>query len=132
MGMAYQAAVGAASIALFVFCDYTITRWAELLKLDGPWNWRLIVVGITAPLSAIAFGLVGARMGLAAVSAYINTGIVVGGVLVGILLRGEEMSAYQKIGLVLGLGAMLLINVGHPAEHVALDAHVVTTDAETR
>jgi drug/metabolite transporter (DMT)-like permease len=112
MSIGFQVIVGLVSIGLFVFCDYTITRWAELLTADGVWTWRLAWVVIAAPLSALCFGLVGARMGLAAVSAYINTGIVVGGVLLGMLLRAERLTEPQKIGVILGFLAMLLLNLG--------------------
>ncbi|GEM_PF-6926201 len=71
---------------------------------------------VVAPVGLICFGLVGARMGLAAVSAYINTGIVVGGVIVGVLIRGETLTIYQKVGLVFGFIAMLFINLGKPPE----------------
>ena len=108
----FQAAVGLLSVALFVVCDYTITRWAESTSTSGIWTWRLFVPLVIAPLGIVCFGLVGARMGLAAVSAYINTGIVVGGVLAGVLVRGDHLSGVQKLGLALGLVAMVLINMG--------------------
>src|SRR5205823_8430525 len=108
MDIWFQLIVGLASVCLFVFCDYTITRWAELTKTEGIWTWRLFAMLIAAPLSTICFGLVGARMGLAAVSAYINTGIVVGGVLVGVLIRGDFLTSYQRVGLVFGFVALLL------------------------
>lgn len=110
----FQAAVGLLSVVLFVFCDYTITRWAESTGTSGLWTWRLFVPLVAAPLGVVSFGLVGARMGLAAVSAYINTGIVVGGVLAGVLIRGDHLSSVQKLGLALGLVAMVLINIGKP------------------
>jgi drug/metabolite transporter (DMT)-like permease len=112
MTLGLQVVVGLLSICLFVLCDYTITRWAELLQPDGFWTWRLLFTIILAPLAMLAFGLVGARTGLAAVSGFVNTGIVVGGVLVGALMRGEQLTVYQKIGLVFGLLAMLLLNLG--------------------
>ena len=54
-------------------------------------------------------------MGLAAVSGFVNTGIVVGGVLVGVLLRGDQLTVYQKVGLILGFLAMLLLSCGKAA-----------------
>jgi drug/metabolite transporter (DMT)-like permease len=112
MGMSFQVVVGLISIGLFVFCDYTITRWAERVPSDGYWTWGLLTVVIAAPLSAVAFGLVGARVGLAAVSGFVNTGIVLGGVLVGVALRGDQLTTWQKVGLIFGLVAMLLMNLG--------------------
>ena len=110
----FQAAVGLLSVVLFVFCDYTITRWAESTPTSGLWTWRLFIPLLVAPLGIVCFGLVGARMGLAAVSAYINTGIVVGGVIAGVLIRGDQLGTMQKLGLALGFVAMILINIGKP------------------
>jgi drug/metabolite transporter (DMT)-like permease len=112
MNVGYQVLVGLFSIGLYVFCDYTITRWAELIQPQGFWTWRLLAVLILAPVGIVAFGLVGARMGLSAVSGFINTGIVVGGVLVGVFLRGDQLTVCQKVGLVFGFVAMVLLNVG--------------------
>lgn len=115
MSLGPQVLVGLLSIGVYVFCDYTITRWAEQIQGEGIWTWRLFCVVLLTPLGIVAFGLVGARMGLAAVSASVNTGIVVGGVLVGVLLRGEQLTVSQKVGLVLGFLAMLLLNCGKAA-----------------
>ena len=46
----------------------------------------------------------------------LSIGLVVGGVLVGFLLRGETLTTYQKVGLAFGFIAMLLINLGKPPE----------------
>jgi drug/metabolite transporter (DMT)-like permease len=116
MNVAYQALLGFLSVSLFVFCDYTIIRWAELVKSDGILTWRLLGVAIAGPLGVVAFGFVGEKMGLGPASGFINTGNVVGGVLVGIMLRGDVLTTYQKIGLVFGLIAIVLINLGKPAE----------------
>src|SRR5438477_10289444 len=112
MGIGYQVVVGLVSVCLFVFCDYTITRWAELIHREGYWTWRLLSMLVAAPLSTVCFGLVGARMGLAAVSGFINTGIVIGGVVIGVILRGDQLTLWQKVGLVFGVIGMLLLNFG--------------------
>jgi drug/metabolite transporter (DMT)-like permease len=72
----------------------------------------LLCAVVAAPLGAIAFGLVATKMGLAAVSAFINTGIVVGGVLVGIMIRGDQLTAWQKVGVALGVLAMVFLCLG--------------------
>jgi len=107
-----QLLVALLSVTVFVFCDYTITRWIELAETEGYWTWRLPVAAITAPLGAIAFGLVATRMGFAVVSALINTGIVVGGVLIGLVLRGDHLTNWQKTGVILGLLAMIFLCLG--------------------
>jgi drug/metabolite transporter (DMT)-like permease len=112
MNMWLQVLFALSSISLFVFVDYTSTRWVELVPTEGYWTLRLLGVLIAAPLGALAFGWVATRLGLAAVAALINTGIVVGGVFVGILIRGDQLTAGQKVGLVLGLVAMVLLCLG--------------------
>jgi drug/metabolite transporter (DMT)-like permease len=89
------------------------------VKTEGYWTFRLLFALIAAPLGAVAFGLVATRLGLAAVSAFVNTGIVVGGVVVGIVIRGEDLTAWQKSGLVLGVMAMCLLCMGRSKMDVA-------------
>lgn len=99
-------------ILLFVFCDYTITRWADRFHTHGHWTWRLFLVVIAAPAGMILFGLLSARYGLASMSCFVNTGVVVGAALAGVLFRKEQLSTYQMIGLALGLAALLFLNMG--------------------
>jgi drug/metabolite transporter (DMT)-like permease len=112
MTLASQIVVALSSVSLFVFCDYIITRWVELIDSQGYWTWRLLCAILAAPLGAVAFGLVATRMGLAAVSAFINTGIVLGGVLVGIVVRGDQLTVWQKVGVALGVLAMVFLCLG--------------------
>ncbi|HEY8203551.1 MAG TPA: hypothetical protein VIF81_02400 [Pyrinomonadaceae bacterium] len=111
-----QATVGLISVALFVFCDFTAIRWAERIPSEGYLTWMLLYLLVAASFGIIAFGFVGARMGLAVVSGFVNTGIVAGGVFIGILFRGEQLTAYQKIGLAFGIVAILLLNMGKSQE----------------
>ena len=118
MGISFQVLVGLASIGLYVFCDYTATRWAEQVGTEGFATWRLCAVSILAPLGIACFGLAGARMGLAAVSAYVNTGIVLGGIVVGVLVRAEVLTLTQKLGLAFGCVAMVLINLSKSPDSI--------------
>jgi drug/metabolite transporter (DMT)-like permease len=117
----WQLTVGFLSIALFVFCDYTVTRWAELYHADGLWTWRLACVLVIAPIGALTFGLVGARMGLAAVSGFVNVGITAGAVLVGLTLRREHLTLSQKAGLIAAVLAIILLNFGRDGSPQNLD-----------
>jgi drug/metabolite transporter (DMT)-like permease len=112
MTVTLQVLLALFSVSVFVFCDYTITRWVELADTNGYWTWRPLAAGIAAPLGAVAFGLVATRMGFAVVSAFINTGIVVGGVLIGIVIRGDQLTNWQKAGVVFGLLAMIFLCLG--------------------
>jgi drug/metabolite transporter (DMT)-like permease len=112
MNLGFQVLVAFLSVSLFVFCDYIITRWVELIDTEGYGTWRLLCAVIAAPLGAIAFGLVATKMGLAAVSAFINTGIVVGGVALGIVIRGDQLTTWQKVGVLLGVVAMVFLCLG--------------------
>lgn len=109
-------AIALLSVALFVCCDYLITRWAERLQTDGRWTWRLLFVLVAAPAGMILFGLLSSRMGLAAMACLVNTGVVVGGAIVGVLIRREQLTTYQMIGLAFGLAALLLLNLGKQSE----------------
>lgn len=111
-----QVLIGLVSVAFFVFCDYLSVRWSELMPSEGIATWRLLGICILAPVGMVAFGLVGSKMGLAAVSGFINAGIVVASVVVGVVLRNEQLSAWQKVGIVLGIVAIALVNV-KPNEH---------------
>lgn len=114
MNLLCQAVVGLIAIGLFVFCDYTSTRWWEHTDKEGYLTWRLVAIAISGPLGLAAFGILGSDswMGLAAVSTFVNTGTVAGGVLVGLMLKGEQLSFYQKIGVGCGLVAICRINMG--------------------
>ena len=116
MSVYFQVLVGLVSVAFFVFCDYTSVRWTEELPRSGYMTWRLVCIAALAPAGMIAFGFVGSKMGLAAVSGFINAGIVVASVMVGVVLRNEQLSAWQKVGIVLGIVAIALVNV-KPNEH---------------
>jgi hypothetical protein len=38
MNLGFQILVGLLSVSLFVFCDYIITRWVELIETEGYWS----------------------------------------------------------------------------------------------
>ena len=98
MNLYCQVLVGLVSVAFFVFCDYTSVRWTEELPRSGYITWRLICIAVLAPIGMIAFGFVGSKMGLAAVSGFINAGIVLASVVVGVVVRNEQLSAWQRSG----------------------------------
>jgi drug/metabolite transporter (DMT)-like permease len=107
---------------MFVFCDYTVTRWAELLSQQGAWTWRLAVIAVVAPLGIVALGLAASRMGLAAVVGFVNAGVVTGGTLVGVLVRREHLTLTQKIGLATAILAIVLVNIGHANANATAEA----------
>ena len=112
MNLMSDIALGLVAIGLFVFCDYAMIRWAEQTDQDGYITWRLLAVAVAGPLGLVAFGMLGSRMGAAAVSTFVNTGTAAGLVLVGLLLKGERLTFYQMIGVGCGLVAIFLIKIG--------------------
>jgi len=110
MNLFLQVALGLLSVAIYVFLDYTVVRWAELFNQEGACTWRLVLVVVAAPAGLLMFGWVGARIGLAAASGFINAGLVAGGALVGLFARREQLNIPQILGLGAALAAIILLN----------------------
>ena len=64
-----------------------------------------------APFSYALFALINKRIDLAIAGALVNTIIVVGAVLVGVLVFREQLSTTQYIGIGLALASVTLLNV---------------------
>ena len=91
--------------AAFVFTDSLSAHWG---KNGG--TTPLILVLIFAPLGYLLFAYVTKVTGLAVGAAIVNTAIVIGGVLVGLLLFGEVLTSRQILGLIFAFIAIILMS----------------------
>lgn len=92
------------AVCLFVLVDWLSVKWFESANvLYAP---VLVVVALAA---CWLFGWVGHMTSLSITSGLINTGIVMGTILVGILMRKDVLDIQQKIGLITAVVAVALI-----------------------
>ena len=91
---------------MFILCDGLSAHWGK----TG--NGRsLAIVMLLSPLSYSAFAFINTRLNLAVTGALVNTIVVVGAVLVGALVFGEELSSMQYVGIALALVSVTLLNL---------------------
>jgi drug/metabolite transporter (DMT)-like permease len=95
-----------ASVILFVLVDFFSVKWVETGK--AIYIPVLIFLGLAAYRT---FGWVGAQTSLSITSGLINTGIVIGSILVGILIRHDSLDLQQRIGLILAVVAIGILTV---------------------
>lgn len=92
--------------ALFVLCDGLSAHWGKTGSARS-----LFVVMLLAPVSYSAFALINQRMDLAVTGALVNTLVVAGTSLVGVLVFKEQLSTLQYCGVGCALVGITLINV---------------------
>jgi multidrug transporter EmrE-like cation transporter len=91
---------------MFILCDGLSAHWGK----TG--NGRsLAIVMLLSPLSYSAFAFINTKMNLAMTGALVNTIVVVGAVLVGVIVFKEELSAMQYLGIVLAVASVTLLNL---------------------
>jgi drug/metabolite transporter (DMT)-like permease len=95
------------AVVLFIVANSLAVRFGETRRYAV-----LAACGITATIAFALFGQLGAKKGLAATSAVVDILIVVGSVLCGVLTRGERLSPFQILGVILGIAATWMILVG--------------------
>lgn len=97
----------AASAGLFILCDGLSAHWGKTA------NTTSIVLAISlSPLSYLFFAALNQRADLAVAGALVNTVVVLGAIVVGILVFGEQPSRTQIVGIGMAIGAVTLLNVG--------------------
>jgi multidrug transporter EmrE-like cation transporter len=92
--------------AMFILCDSLSAHWG---KTDQKYSFVAFV--LLAPTSYGLFGLINKRVDLAVAGALVNTIIVVGTSLVGVLVFKEQLTAVQYVGIGLAVAAVTLLNV---------------------
>ena len=95
-----------ASAALFILCDALSAHWG---KTDSR-NSLLLVMALS-PFSYYLFALVNQRVELAVAASLVNTMVVVGGILVGVVFFGETLSHLQMAGIGMAICAVTLLNM---------------------
>jgi multidrug transporter EmrE-like cation transporter len=91
---------------MFILCDGLSAHWGK----TG--NGRsLAIVMLLSPLSYSAFAFINTKMNLAVTGALVNTIVVVGAALVGVLVFKEELSSMQYLGIALALVSVTLLNL---------------------
>ncbi|UVK37526.1 hypothetical protein LHFGNBLO_004574 [Mesorhizobium sp. AR10] len=91
---------------MFILCDGLSAHWGK----TG--NGRsLAIVMLLSPLSYSAFAFINTRMNLAVTGALVNTIVVVGAVLVGVIVFKEELSSMQYLGIALAVASVTLLNL---------------------
>jgi len=96
----------AAAAGLFILCDALSAHWG---KTDNR-NSLLLVLALS-PISYYLFAMVNQRMEMAVAVSLVNTMVVVGGILVGVLFFGESLSNMQMAGIGMAIGAVTLLNM---------------------
>lgn len=92
--------------ALFVLCDGLSAHWGKTGSARS-----LFVVLLLAPVSYSTFALINRRMDLAVTGALVNTLVVAGTSLVGVLIFKEQLSTLQYCGVGFSLVGITLINL---------------------
>ena len=92
---------------MFVLCDSLSAHWGKTGNRQS-----LSIFLALSPLSYGIFAFINKRIDLAIAGALVNTLIVIGATLVGVLLFKEELSIAQYCGVGLALVAVTLLNVG--------------------
>jgi multidrug transporter EmrE-like cation transporter len=95
-----------ASAALFILCDALSAHWG---KTDSR-NSLLLVMALS-PISYYLFALVNQRVELAVAASLVNTMVVVGGIVVGVVFFGETLSHLQMAGIGMAICAVTLLNM---------------------
>ena len=99
-------ALPAIAILLFVFVDWFSVKWFETGNfLYAP------LIAVLATAAYWIFGWVSNHTSLSVTSGLINTGIVVGTILVGIFVRKDVLDAQQKIGLITAISSVALLTI---------------------
>ena len=82
--------------------------WAKQENKFSPWLWAVVLV---SPLVFITYGLVTSRFGLALASSIIDSSLIVGTIIVGLILFKEwdKILGLQYAGMAVALLGILLI-----------------------
>ncbi|MEQ1953303.1 hypothetical protein ABMA59_18005 [Mesorhizobium sp. CN2-181] len=92
---------------LFIVCDSFSAHWGK----TGSTKSLMAFVALS-PLSYFVFAFINRSIDLAVAGALVNTLIVVGAVLVGVVVFEEELSRLQYLGIGLALASVTLLNMG--------------------
>jgi multidrug transporter EmrE-like cation transporter len=92
---------------LFIVCDSFSAHWGKTGSTRS-----LIAFVVLSPLSYFVFAFINKSIDLAVAGALVNTLIVVGAVLVGVVVFEEELSLLQYAGIGLALASVTLLNMG--------------------
>jgi multidrug transporter EmrE-like cation transporter len=95
-----------ACAGLFIICDSFSAHWGKTGN-----SRSLIIFVLLSPFSYFVFALINKYLSLAVAGALVNTLIVVGAVLVGVLVFEEELSKLQYLGIGLALASVTLLNL---------------------
>jgi multidrug transporter EmrE-like cation transporter len=91
---------------MFILCDSLSAHWGK----TGSRSSLLIFVALS-PLSYFIFALINRRIDLSVAGALVNTMIVVGAAIVGVVAFGEQLSKLQYLGIGLALVSVTLLNL---------------------
>ena len=97
------------SVLLFVLIDWFSVKWFE----SGS-HFYAPIIAILALSAYWLFGWLSHTTSLSVTSGLINTGIVIGTILVGIFLRKDVLDLQQKIGLVTAILTVALLTIHKP------------------
>ncbi|PDQ18623.1 hypothetical protein CN311_23860 [Mesorhizobium sanjuanii] len=91
---------------MFILCDGLSAHWGKTGS-----GRSMAYVMLLSPLSYGAFAFINTRLNLAVTGALVNTIVVAGAVLVGVIVFKEEVSSLQYVGIALALIAVTLLNL---------------------
>ena len=91
---------------MFILCDSLSAHWGKTGSKTS-----LLIFAALAPFSYLLFALINKHLDLAVAGALVNTLIVVGAVLVGVIAFEEHLSRLQFVGIGLALVAVTLLNL---------------------
>jgi multidrug transporter EmrE-like cation transporter len=95
-----------ACTSLFIVCDGLSAHWGKTEHRAG-----LIGFIALAPFSYGLFAVINRHVDLAIAGALVNTLIVVGTTLMGVLLFREELSLLQYVGIALALASVTVLSL---------------------
>ncbi len=91
---------------MFVLCDGLSAHWGKTGS-----GRSLLMALLLSPISYSAFAFINTRLDLSVTGALVNTLVVVGGALVGVLVFKEELSSMQYVGIALAILSVTLLNL---------------------
>ena len=109
MSLLFRYFLVAISLSLFILIDWLSVKWFE--------SGNLIYIPLLSILGLTAywlFGWVSNMTSLSITSGLINTGIVIGTILVGIFIRNDVLDFQQKTGLFTAIIAIALLTIHVP------------------
>ena len=91
---------------MFILCDGLSAHWGKTGS-----GRSLLMAMLLSPICYSAFAFINTRLDLSVTGALVNTLVVVGGALVGVVFFKEQLSSAQYLGIALAVLSVTLLNL---------------------